>query len=398
MPIMKRFALAAMALAAMSSVHAAQGQEQHSRANTGSSARASAPPRQPVVINISRSASGGRSRNFPAQRAAQFKPPARPLSGQAARPGTGKAQRPAGPASQSAAAPTLAAHGSGAAAMGMRATAVAHHHAFTPGYIRQKLKKLGVASEPAFITDRAEMIHTDQKHSSIPLPSMGADRAALRSTLIGPRGTGASQVRAQMARVSGSGWRAQVEADRRSESRPGHYYWHKDSGFNYCHYLDGSGYHWYGWYLGEQFFWTRNFSGRWWWYDADFDRWDFYNDNFWWWQDPYHVGDLYCYNEGDYTPVNSRDDQVAVTQPEAVSLQTFDSPDGTRKIKLVADTEDAFLYDAADPPSFSPLYLASGVQSVEFSQAGNGRPLEIFLKLNDGSFDLFDGQGHPYNP
>ncbi|HTC20203.1 MAG TPA: hypothetical protein VK859_05100, partial [bacterium] len=74
------------------------------------------------------------------------------------------------------------------------------------------------------------------------------------------------------------------------------------------------------------------------------------------------------------------------------------SPDGTRVVKVATDTQDAFLYDTANPPSFQPIYLASGVQSVQFSDAGNGRPMEIILKLNDGSFDMFDGQGNPYNP
>ena len=28
----------------------------------------------------------------------------------------------------------------------------------------------------------------------------------------------------------------------------------------------------------------------------------------------------------------------------------------------------------------------------------NGRPLEIILTLNDGSYDMFDNYGNPYNP
>jgi hypothetical protein len=41
--------------------------------------------------------------------------------------------------------------------------------------------------------------------------------------------------------------------------------------------------------------------------------------------------------------------------------------------------------------------MASGVQSVQFSDPNNGRPLEIILKLNDGSYDMFNAQGNPYN-
>jgi hypothetical protein len=64
---------------------------------------------------------------------------------------------------------------------------------------------------------------------------------------------------------------------------------------------------------------------------------------------------------------------------------------------VVQSDGDAFLYDAAAVPTFDPIYLASGVQSVQYSDVNNGRPLEIVLKLNDGSFDLFDAQGNSYN-
>ncbi len=86
-----------------------------------------------------------------------------------------------------------------------------------------------------------------------------------------------------------------------------------------------------------------------------------------------------------------------MTHPEEADQQASTSPDGTRTVKVLAGSQDAFLYDTANPPSFDPVYLASGVQRVEFSDPGNGRPLEIVLKLDDGSFDLFDGDGQPYN-
>ncbi len=54
--------------------------------------------------------------------------------------------------------------------------------------------------------------------------------------------------------------------------------------------------------------------------------------------------------------------------------------------------------DTGNPPAFDPIYLASGVESVEFSDTSNGRPLEIVLKLDDGSFDVFDDQGQAYGP
>jgi len=369
----------------------ARADERQDRQADGEKARperAAEEKRAPLVINISHGSSGGHNRNYPAQKAAQAKP----------KPSWGQVSRPAEPSTGSQA-PARAERQpvSAFAAKGQRAANAAHHHPYAQGYVRKKLQKLGVATEPLFITDRAEIIHTDRRHSSIALPAKGADGRALKGTVIRPRGDTALLVRSQMAMVSAPSWRANAEARRASEDHPGRYYWHQDQGFDYCHYQDDSGYDWYGWYMGDQFFWTRDFNGRWWWYDADSDRWNFYNDGYWWWQDPNHVGDLYCYSDEGYIPANSQEDQVVMTQPVETDLQVSASPDGTRTVKVLAGSDDAFLYDTANPPSFDPIYLASGVQRVEFSDPGNGRPLEIVLKLDDGSFDLFDGDGHPFN-
>ena len=110
------------------------------------------------------------------------------------------------------------------------------------------------------------------------------------------------------------------------------------------------------------------------------------------------MGELYCYNDGAYIPVNSADDQIVVTQPSDAVMKAVNSPDGSRTVKIVAGNSDAFLYDDSAQPAFNPVYLASGVESVEFSDSANGRPLEGILRLKDGSFDLFDGQGRPYGP
>lgn len=109
------------------------------------------------------------------------------------------------------------------------------------------------------------------------------------------------------------------------------------------------------------------------------------------------MGDLYCYNNDNYIPSNSANDQVVVTAPIDQGLQAYKSLDGTRTVKVVGDSLDAFLYDNADPATFDPVYLASGVQSVLFSDTGNGKPLQIVLKLNDGSYNMFDDYGNPFN-
>ena len=367
--------------------------------------------RQPMVINMGRPSSGY-NRNFPSH--GNFQPAPRANPSPLARPSWGHVDWSQGAGfgqSGSAARPdqvrqtqasswsSRAPYGTFHPSAGMRMASVQHHHPYTLGYVRHKLRKLGVTSEPSLITDRSEIIHTDSAHSTITYPTQGPRGAVLSSHQFDPRGAAdAARVRTQMALVNDPGWRANVESYNGIENRAGHYYWHQDHGFNYCHYLDDSGYHWYGWYMDDGFFWTRDFDGRWWWYDQADMRWDFYNADYWWWQDPDHVGDLYCYNDGDYIPVNSAQDQIVVSQPDSSDYQVFTSPDGSRTVKLVAGGADAFLYDNSNPPAFDPVYMASGVQSVEFSDTSDGRPLEIVLKLDDGSFDLFDAQGQAYGP
>jgi len=372
--------------------------------------------RQPVVINMSRGSSGGHNRNYPSQQ------PSRPAAQPESRPSYGRlnwsapvekktqtqtqlwtpARRNSGQVNRSTGQtiprtyerPNVKAY----ASPGIHAAVAVHHHAYTPGYVRGKLRKIGVTAEPSLITDRAEIIHTDRLHSAIGLPKEGPGHRPLRGNALSPRHFNDPIVRQQMARIDNADWTARIHGFHDSEKLANHYYWHQDQGFNFCHYIDPTGYHWWGWYSGDQFFWTRHFHSRWWWYDSDYDRWCFWNNGNWWWQDPYHLGDLYCYNNDTYIPTNSADDQVVVTAPVNSNPQVTTSPDGTRLVKVIGDSQDAFLYDTANPPTFDPVYLASGTQSVQFSDTSNGRPLEIILKLNDGSFDMFDGYGNPYNP
>ncbi len=282
-------------------------------------------------------------------------------------------------------------------AAGIRAANVVHHQAYAQGVVRQRLAKIGVKSEPSHITDRSEIVSTDRAHSIIGYPRTGPKGEAIKGSLVSARAFNNSGVRAQMTLVNRPEFSQQLERERAGENERGRTYWHTGAGFNYAHYVDNSGYHWYGWYNNNQYFWTRNYEGRWWWYDTGFNRWCFYNNNYWWWQDPYHVGDLYVYDNSGYVPANSADDQIVVTGSEQANDIAYNSPDGTRTVKIAKDDGDAFLYDTANPPSFDPIYLASGVESVQYSGENNGRPTEIVLRLNDGSYDMFDAQGNPYN-
>ena len=371
---------------------------------------------QPVVINMEHPSSGWHNQNFPAaqppqkvqaqsvQQGAQQKQ--QPVSVQ---PSYGKLNWQSSARQKTAPAPGIKAQSikpgtqqpktqQRLSAAGTGATHVAHHRVSPLNNAKSALQSLGVKSAPGYILNRSDILNTDRGHSMINYPKTGPNNNVLSAQQFSPRKLNDQSVRAQMGLVNSASWRGRVEGFGRSEHDPRHYYWHHEHDFDFCHYIDDSGYHWYGWYLGSQFFWTRYFNDRWWWYDTDFDRWCFWNDGFWWWQDPYHMGDIYIYNNNNYVPGNSTGDEVAVNAPETAGQHNFASPDGTRTVKVVTETQDAYLYDTSKELSFNPVYLASGVKDVQFSDTSNGRPLQIVLKLNDNSFDIFDGQGLPYAP
>jgi len=85
------------------------------------------------------------------------------------------------------------------------------------------------------------------------------------------------------------------------EQVPNRYYWHSAPGVEYVHYYTG-GAHWYGFYVGPDFYWTRYHDSRWWWYDPVYRRWVYYGDGSWWWQDPAQPQAVFVYSGGSYVP------------------------------------------------------------------------------------------------
>lgn len=372
------------------------GGNERNEGSGGASNRSSAPARQPmrasrpaqarqpVVIHMNHSAGGS-----------HYQPAKKPSYGQTQWNRTSQTRAAVKPAPRVQATRQLKT----APAKGVRLANAVHHQTYSQGYVRKQLSNIGVKKEPSYITDRSEIVSTDRAHSMIGKPSTGPKGEAFKGSLVSERKFNGSVVRHQMSIVNDPAYLQRIAGENRTETQRGRYYWHGAKGvdYSYAHYIDNSGYHWYGWYSGDNFFWTRNYDGRWWWYDSGFNRWCFYNDDYWWWQDPYHVGELYVYNDDNYIPANSADDPVVVAGSEQPNDAVYNSPDSKRTVKIALSDGDAFLYDTANPPSFDPIYMASGVQSVQYSDVNNGRPLEIILKLNDGSYDLFDAWGHPYN-
>ena len=160
---------------------------------------------------------------------------------------------------------------------------VVHHHPYTPGYIRKRLQKIGVKASPSYITDRKEIIFTDRKHSTFKLPKKGQDGKPISAQMVSPRNFTDAMVRTRMEKINDPVVLKKIVPLMQVESKANHYYWHKADGYVYCHMVDSWGFHWYGWYEGDRTFWTRYYSGRWWFYDSDYGRWCFWHAGFWWW-------------------------------------------------------------------------------------------------------------------
>jgi hypothetical protein len=183
------------------------------------------------------------------------------------------------------------------------------------------------------------------------------------------------------------------------------YDWHRWNGMDVCHHYDAFGYHWWGFYVGGTYFWTRWHADRYWWYDPYWHRWVWLENGRWWWQDAGAVyvvvdGDYYRYRDADGTVVMTPDPTPPVDLPPSdpnapqPGQTAFFSQDGTRSVLILGDARDAYLYDLSvtDPNDArgQGRWLASGVTSVAFRYqdraAADGTTTKV-LRQVDLSFD-----------
>lgn len=274
-----------------------------------------------------------------------------------------------------------------------------------------RFRSQGIRSVPQPLSNRAQYVTTNRAHSTIPLPSVGPNGRPLSAGLMVRANIGSSLVQRHMGMISAGVEINRINQYNRMEVRPNHYYWHTYNGFNYCHYYDSWGYHWYGWYLGGSCFWTRYYWGNWWWYDPLWARWCYWHDGGWWWNDPYNTQVVYVYVNGDYQPIQSDTSSTAANPPAPPAVDagasagvsvssapivqkgSFKSPDGTRLVKIFGDTNDAILSDTATPPKFAAVFLGSNAKSVRYGQASDGS-MQITVTYTDGSVKNFDSNGN----
>lgn len=275
------------------------------------------------------------------------------------------------------------------------------------------------------------------------MPKTGPGGVAFNAKVLGRGQMNSSLVRSHMASITGNAaFQAKVGYFNNHETIANHYYWHNYGGYNYCHYYYG-GCHWYGWWWGGSFLWTQYYGNYWWWYDPYSSYWCWWEGGHWCWQNPYNQT-VYIYENGDYRSADGYDGSSAPQAPDNGNVQTpvgtpqakansdnfdYDSPttsdiqtvnpsqqgansfsedvqtvqkpgavavfhssDKNHTVKLVGDTNDAFLYDTTGG-STGPIFLDTQVKKVQFK--GSGDNMRIQLTLQDGTVESFNGDGTP---
>ena len=166
-------------------------------------------------------------------------------------------------------------------------------------------------------------------------------------------------------------------------SRDHDYHWSDWNGTRVCHHYDDFGYHWWGFYVGSSYFWTRYYEDRYWWYDPYWHRWTYLHDNQWWWQDSgvtYVIinNNYYRYGQTGGTVVVTPDATPPVEVPPgapsapapAPEQTMFYSQDGARSVQILGDRKEAYLYDLtiADQSDRQARgrWLGAGVKSASF--------------------------------
>jgi hypothetical protein len=239
---------------------------------------------------------------------------------------------------------------------------------------------------------RAEHVVHDAGRAAYPEKNERGERISQRAAATPPAH--------HAAVVKNAGFVRNVSHLERTEVVPNHYYWHNQNGIRYSHYYDGHN-HWYGFYHGPTFYWTRYYGNRWWWFDGPHARWVFWGNGYWWWAGP--GGVAYVYMDNNYYPYESagvvvEHQENAPASPASVPAPdagvTTSSLDGRRMAQVFGSDAQAFLYDKSVTPPKFVKYLGQGVSKVLFSGGTAGAPVQIVVEYKDDTFALFDGDGN----
>lgn len=193
-----------------------------------------------------------------------------------------------------------------------------------------------------------------------------------------------------------------IRNEQRAETLRDHYYWHNTGGVRYTHFYDSHDIHWYGFYSGPTFYWSRYYADNWWWYDGSFSRWVFWWDGYWWWRGP--GGAAFVYVDNNYYPYDMASGGVVVQKAETAEPpknppppgegQKWVSPDKSRLVQVYGDNSEAFLYNNSGAKPVYLAYLGRDIVKVRFSE---GTPAQLLADFKDGAFALYDMDGKAKN-
>jgi len=205
-----------------------------------------------------------------------------------------------------------------------------------------------------------------------------------------------------------------IRAHHANENIRGQRWWHEHNGNRYYHYYDHSGIHWYGFYIGTVYFYTRWYMDRFWWQDPYWHRWCYWHNGHWWYVDGsvtyiYENDNYYRYEDSTggviLTPAPPEEaptpdpGETAPPPPVEETDKFFYSEDGYRSVQI--HLGHAYLYDRTQQNAEGgDLLLAElatdtpdvAAKDVKFSRE-QGEKLQVLVIYDDGTFARFDAWG-----
>ncbi len=133
---------------------------------------------------------------------------------------------------------------------------------------------------------------------------------ALRSPAVpghGPNGTRMEMEAAigapsadDMSKFSDPAFFEALKTEKKKETQIKQAYWLRGDDWDYCHFRDEAGNHWYGWNDGKKFQWILFKGNHYWWYDSFSGNWLYFGGRYWFRADLQTLTVLQVLIDGEY--------------------------------------------------------------------------------------------------
>ncbi len=101
-------------------------------------------------------------------------------------------------------------------------------------------------------------------------------------------------------KLSDPGLFEEIKKAKKKENQVNRIYWHTSTGWEYCHFRDEEGNHWYGWNDRKAFHWVLWRGDRYWWHDDFAGNWLYYFRGYWLRAHQQSSGDLQVLINSEY--------------------------------------------------------------------------------------------------